>query len=190
MTFRPSTSPSPVSDGWSWSAGNGPDSASTTVEKQRGANRRACTEDTPQLQIPPRSALPPFAKGGSRGDFCRMYVCKPALGINPGRSITAEHLGPLLIHGGNGQIDEILTTFLSDGFHGCFSDQGIPGPYLAREPHPKSRQAPIPHIVGQHLARHSHGQHAMGKHGGIPGNFGGVDLIRMNRVVIPRRARV
>ena len=52
---------------------------------------------------------------GERLDSCglrmRRHVSEPALGINSGRGVTAEHFLPILIHRGELQVDKLLAAF-------------------------------------------------------------------------------
>src|SRR5712691_632406 len=113
-----------------------------------------------------------------------------ASGVNSGRGVPAEDFFAVLIYRGKLQVDKILAAFLTQGLHRSFGSERIAWPDLLGETHTKFREASIPHIVGQHLPRHAHGEHAVGEHGGIAGDLGGIDLIRMDRVIIPRGASI
>src|SRR2546425_12303357 len=113
-----------------------------------------------------------------------------ASGINSGRGVAAEDFLAILIDRGKLQVDKMCAAFLAQGLHRGFGSERIAWPDLLGETHAKFCEAPIPHIVGQHLPRHPHGEHAVGEHGGIAGDLGGIDLIRMERVIIPRGASI
>ena len=119
-----------------------------------------------------------------------LWVSTPALRVNSGRRVTAEHFLAVLIHRGELQVDKLLAAFLSNGLHRGFGGESIPWPDLFGETHTKCGEAPITDIVRQHRPGHPHGEHAMGEHGRISGDPGGIDLIRMDGIIIPRGAGV
>src|SRR5215471_4225407 len=87
-------------------------------------------------------------------------VYDDALGVNSGRGVSAEDFLAVLIYRGKLQVNKMLTVFLAQGLHRGFGSERIPRPDLFGETHTKFGEASIPHIVGQHLSRHSHSEHA------------------------------
>ena len=87
---------------------------------------------------------------------------------------------------------------VSHGDSALFSDrrdcrhrgQGIAGPDLRGESSAELRQSPIAHVIGEHLARHSHRQHSVGEDARVARDLRGEHLVGVQWVVVARRAGV
>ncbi len=78
------------------------------------------------------------------------------------------------------QADQDAAHFLET----CMHDMSMSWEDLISETHPKFRQASVANVIGQHHARHPHGQHSMRKHARITGHFGRKQFIRMHWIVV------
>ena len=81
-------------------------------------------------------------------------------------------------------------VLLANGIHGSRGGERVAGPDLAGEAHAEGGEAAVADVIGQHLAGHAHGEHAVGKHGGITGHLRGVHLVGVDGVVIAGGAGV
>jgi prolyl oligopeptidase len=112
------------------------------------------------------------------------------LGVDPRLGRTAQHLDAVLVDGDDVELDQFLAALVADRLDGGGGVQRVARPDLAGEAHAVLGQARVANIVGQHLAGHAHGQHAVGEDRRIAGHLGGEDLVGVQRVIVARRPGV
>src|SRR6185437_757607 len=103
---------------------------------------------------------------------------------------TRNDLLAILIGRGNGQVHVVLPAFVAQRCHRRFRIERVTRPDLVGEAHAELRQPSVTHVIREHLAGQPHGQHAVREYARVAGDLRRVDLIRVQRVVIARYARV
>src|SRR4051812_20784227 len=110
--------------------------------------------------------------------------------VDPGGGVAGEDLFAVLVGGADDEVDQVLAVLLAHGLDHGGGRQVVTGPHLGGEPAAEAGQPAVADEVGEHVAGHAHGEHAVGEHARIAGDLGGEHLVGVDRVVVARGAGV